>query len=52
MTEDGTKSIASINNSVCKGCGMCLPVCPTDAIDLIAFSNNEIESMIDALAHD
>lgn len=52
MTEDGAKSIALINNSVCKGCGMCLPVCPTDAIDLIAFSNNEIESMIDALAHD
>jgi len=52
MTKDGTKSIALINNSVCKGCGMCLPVCPTDAIELIAYSNNEIESMIDALAHD
>jgi heterodisulfide reductase subunit A len=52
MTKDGTKSIAQINNSVCKGCGMCLPVCPTDAIELIAYSNNEIESMIDALAHD
>jgi heterodisulfide reductase subunit A len=52
MTEVDSKSIALINNSVCKGCGMCLPVCPTDAIDLIAFSNNEIESMIDALAHD
>lgn len=49
---DGVKSIAMINNSVCKGCGMCLPVCPTDAIDLIAYSNKEIESMIDALAHD
>ena len=52
LTEAGTKSIALINNSVCKGCGMCLPVCPTDAIDLIAYSNNEIESMIDALARD
>ncbi len=52
LTEAGIKSIALINNSVCKGCGMCLPVCPTDAIDLIAYSNNEIESMIDALAHD
>jgi heterodisulfide reductase subunit A len=47
----GEKSIAYINNSICKGCGMCLPVCPTDAIDLIAYSNNEIESMIDALSH-
>lgn len=52
MTKDGTKSIAMINNAVCKGCGMCLPVCPSDAIELIAFSNNEIESMIDALAQD
>ena len=52
MTVADGKSIASINNSVCKGCGMCLPVCKPDAIDLIAFSNNEIESMIDALAHD
>jgi heterodisulfide reductase subunit A-like polyferredoxin len=30
---------------------MCAPVCPTDALDLITFSNNEIESMIDALAN-
>jgi heterodisulfide reductase subunit A len=47
-TSEG-KEIAVINNSVCKGCGMCLPVCPVNAIDLIAFSDNEIESMIDAL---
>ncbi|HKJ40643.1 MAG TPA: CoB--CoM heterodisulfide reductase iron-sulfur subunit A family protein [Sunxiuqinia sp.] len=46
------KAYAVINNSVCKGCGMCLPVCPTDAIDLLAYSNREIESMIDALAND
>ncbi len=29
---------------------MCLPVCTLNAIDLIAYSDNEIESMIDALA--
>ena len=28
---------------------MCTPVCPTDAIDLIAYSNVEIMGMIDAL---
>jgi heterodisulfide reductase subunit A len=50
MEEDKTKVFAVINSSVCKGCGMCLPVCPTDAINLIAYSNSEIESMIDALA--
>jgi heterodisulfide reductase subunit A len=48
--KDDKKDIAAINNSVCKGCGMCLPVCPVDAINLIAYSNSEIESMIDALA--
>lgn len=52
MEKNGIKEIAVINNSVCKGCGMCLPVCPSDAINLIAYSNREIESMIDALAGD
>ena len=50
MEKLGIKDMAVINNSVCKGCGMCLPVCPVDAINLIAYSNSEIESMIDALA--
>jgi len=50
MVKDEKKDTATINNSVCKGCGMCLPVCPVNAIDLIAYSDNEIESMIDALA--
>lgn len=44
------REIAVINNSVCKGCGMCLPVCPVNAIDLVAYSDSEIENMIDALA--
>ncbi len=46
----GQKDFAVINNSVCKGCGMCLPVCPVNAINLVAYSDMEIESMIDALA--
>jgi len=50
MVKDENKDIAAINNSVCKGCGMCLPVCPVNAINLTAYSDNEIESMIDALA--
>jgi len=50
IVKDETKDISAINNSVCKGCGMCLPVCPVNAIDLIAYSDNEIECMIDALA--
>lgn len=44
------KYVAVINATLCKGCGMCTPVCPTDAIDLIAYSNQQIMGMIDALA--
>jgi heterodisulfide reductase subunit A2 len=50
IEEGKTRTVASINNTACKGCGMCLPVCPVNAINLIDYSDNEIESMIDALA--
>jgi heterodisulfide reductase subunit A len=50
MVKDEKKDIAAINNSVCKGCGRCLPVCNANAIDLVAYTDIEIESMIDALA--
>jgi heterodisulfide reductase subunit A len=43
------KQIATVVSSSCKGCGMCNPVCPTDAIDLIGYTNDEIEGMIDSL---
>ena len=43
------KLIAEVNETICKGCGMCLPVCPVNAIDLTGFTDDEVESMIDAL---
>jgi heterodisulfide reductase subunit A len=43
------KKIAEVNKATCKGCGMCSPVCPYNAIDIIGFTDNEIESMIDGL---
>jgi len=49
-TKINGKDKAVVNESICKGCGMCLPVCPENAIDLIGFTDLEIESMIDALA--
>ncbi len=48
--EEGDRAFGVVNTSVCKGCGMCLPVCPSDAIELVNYSNQEIESMINALA--
>jgi heterodisulfide reductase subunit A len=47
--ETNGKQVARVNAAVCKGCGMCLPVCPSNAINLIGFSDNDVESMIDAL---
>ena len=46
------KKIARVNEATCKGCGMCTPVCPYNAIDIIGFTDNEIESMIDGLIKD
>ncbi len=43
------KKVAEVIPANCKGCGMCLPVCPENAIQLTGYSDEEIESMIDAL---
>ncbi|HHJ10025.1 MAG TPA: CoB--CoM heterodisulfide reductase iron-sulfur subunit A family protein [Bacteroidetes bacterium] len=47
--EKNGKTIAKVNAAVCKGCGMCLPVCPENALDLVGLSDEDVESMIDAL---
>ena len=49
MEEHKGKKVAVVISSSCKGCGMCNTVCPTDAIDLIGYTNDEIEGMIDSL---
>ena len=49
VEKDG-KTVAEIINASCKGCGACLPVCPEDAIELLGYTNSEIEAMIDAIA--
>ncbi len=47
-TRNGRK-VAEVIQASCKGCGMCNPVCPEDAIDLIGYTNDEVESMIESL---
>ena len=49
-TDHEGKVVAVVHEANCKGCGMCLPVCPVNAIELIGYTDIEIESMIDALA--
>jgi heterodisulfide reductase subunit A2 len=46
------KTVAGVIDSACKGCGACLPVCPEDAIELLGYTNSEIESMIDAISEE
>jgi ferredoxin len=45
--ETNGKVVAGINEAVCKGCGICAPICPVDAINVVQYTNNEIEGMID-----
>lgn len=48
----GEITIADVIDAACKGCGACLPVCPEDAIELLGYTNSEIESMIDAISEE
>ena len=49
MKDFNGKQVAEISKALCKGCGICLPVCPENALDLIGYTDIEMESMIDAL---
>jgi heterodisulfide reductase subunit A len=40
---------AQINQALCKGCGTCASWCPTGAIASLHFTDEQINSMIDAL---
>jgi heterodisulfide reductase subunit A len=45
----GGKQVAQVVRTACKGCGGCVPVCPTDAVDLQGYTDAQIRSMIDGL---
>jgi heterodisulfide reductase subunit A len=49
-TSTDSKEIAEVNAILCKGEGACVPICPEQAIDIEGYTNEQIESMIDALA--
>ena len=40
---------AWVNEAKCKGCGACVAVCPTEAIQLKGLSNKQIRTMIKAM---
>lgn len=44
----GEKEIAFVIESICKGEGACVPVCPHDAIEIEGYRDDQIIAMIDA----
>ena len=43
------KRVAVVNEAVCQGCGACTVTCPSTAMDLKGFSNNQIMAEVDAI---
>ncbi len=53
VTIDGqTLKRAQVTPANCKGCGACVSACPNRAIDLLGFSLEQYEAMIDAIVED
>jgi len=44
------KRTARVNQGLCMGCGTCVAVCPSKSADLEGFTEEEIYSMVEALA--
>jgi len=38
--------VAQVNAALCKGCGACAAVCPSEAPVLMGFNNNQIYAQI------
>ncbi len=45
----GGLQVAEINQALCKGCGTCASWCPTGAIVALHFTEDQIDSMMEAL---
>ena len=39
-----------MNAILCKGEGACVPACPKQAVSVLGYTNEQITSMIDAMA--
>jgi heterodisulfide reductase subunit A len=50
LNEVDGKLVASVNEAKCKGCGTCGSACPSGAIKMQHFTNEQIMSEIEAFA--
>ena len=44
-----TRRVAVVNEAICQGCGACTVTCPSGAMDLKGFANNQIMAEVDAI---
>ena len=44
------KKICEVNSAVCKGCGLCAATCPSKAVTVKHFDNDELFAEIEAFA--
>jgi heterodisulfide reductase subunit A len=48
ISKDGVR-VSSVDEALCKGCGACTVICPTGAISVRHFTQEQIDSMVEAL---
>jgi heterodisulfide reductase subunit A len=49
ITEDIEKKVAVIESSKCKGCGLCVSICPSSAIHQYFYSDDAILSEMEGI---
>jgi heterodisulfide reductase subunit A len=49
VTFDDEKEVCLVNDALCKGCGACVGGCPSDAINLSHYTNEQIVAQMEGM---